>query len=281
LVFWWSSLIRLRLIVLHCSDFFTLNSVLKVFYRISVLYCLVITLEEQLMSWVFSPSARGLRFFASLVCGLIALAPSAQAGFVTTAQMFGPQAGTGPGLGTVNIPVIFTANLNNDNQTGGGPEDNNITVPIKKFENLGYIDIVFNVSNSGGITEYQVAETVDNDTGIPWSEFTMQLGFGFGSSFVSSLPLDGLDFDAPSYDSFPTSGAFSTITPVTEDLLHFTNGLHSTGFQPYSFRIDVPDGISQFTLRQVPVAVPEPSLVLLSGFAGLGMLILSLKKQLL
>ena len=34
---------------------------------------------------------------------------------------------------------------------------------------------------------------------------------------------------------------------------------------------DVPDGITQFTLRQTPVAVPEPGTLLLAGLAALGM----------
>jgi hypothetical protein len=212
-----------------------------------------------------------------LMLGLGFISPAAHAGVISSVQMFGPEAGTGPGLGTVDVPVVLTLNPNNDNQVGGGFTDNNITVPIKRFDNVGYIDIVFNVISSDGTTEYFVAETVDNDTGIAWDSYFMQLGFGFGAAFVNSTPLDGLDFDAPTYDFPPTSGAFANIIPLTEDSFQFTTGLHSTGFQPYSFRIDVadlPPGMTSFTLRQTPVAVPEPgSLLLLGGLTSWGLLV--------
>lgn len=209
--------------------------------------------------------------------GLGFISPSAHAAIISSVQMFGPEAGTGPGLGTVDVPVVFSPNPNNDNQVGGGINDNNITVPVKRFDNVGYIDIVFNIVPSGGTTEYFVAETVDNDTGIAWNSYFMQLGFGTGAGFVNSAALDGLDFDAPTYDFPPTSGAFANIVALTEDSFQFSTGLHSTGFQSYSFRIDVadlPPGVTSFTLRQTPVAVPEPaSLFLLGGLASLGMIV--------
>lgn len=177
---------------------------------------------------------------------------------------------SGPGLGTVSVPVISTVNLNNDNQTGGGPSDNNITVPIKRFDNVGHIDIVFNVTSSDGVTEYKVSESVDNDTGIFWSAYTMQLGFGTGDEFDLSDPGVGLDFDAPQYDLLPTSGAFSTVA-TSENTLVFSGGVHNLALQLYTLRIDVPDNITTFTLRQFPTAVPEPSAIALGGIALLGL----------
>jgi hypothetical protein len=53
----------------------------------------------------------------------------------------GVQSISGPGLGTVSVPIILTANPDNDNQLGGGPLDNNITIPIKRFDKSSYIDI--------------------------------------------------------------------------------------------------------------------------------------------
>lgn len=211
-------------------------------------------------------------FVASLLayCLLDFLAPATHAAIITSAQLFGSEYGTGPGLGTVDIPVIATPDSNNDNQPGG--TDNNIIVPIKRFDHPGYIDIVFNVSPSSGTTEYKFFESVDNNTFVPWSSYTMQLGFGTGLAFNNTGGAsDGLDFDDPTYDLAPSSSAFSNIS-MSPDLLVFSNGLLLSGAETFQFRIDVPDGITSFTLRQTPTAIPEPSLCVLAALASLGWL---------
>ncbi|MHB1036488.1 MAG: choice-of-anchor F family protein [Pirellulales bacterium] len=224
--------------------------------------------STMLRSWSF-------QLLAVVLCFVVA--GTASAGTISGVQMFGLQAGTGSGLGTVSVPIWVTPNPNNDNQVGGGPADNNITVPVKRFDKPGEIDIVFHVQPSNGVTEYKVFESVDNNTFINWSDYRMQLGFGTGASFVPTLPGSGLDFDFPTFDTFPASSAFSTVLPG-ENVLAFTTGIHSSGSETYQFRIDVPDlsptgAIESFTLRQVPVAVPEPSsfLLLLSAVACFGL----------
>lgn len=221
--------------------------------------------------FVYLPGA-----FKTLVVGSLLLAcqiipvSSTQAGLINTVQMFGPQAGTGTGLGAVSVPIILTGTQNNDNQVGGGLNDNNNLVPIKRFDNFGFIDIVFNVLPTGGTTEYKVFEAVDNNTFIPWTGYIVQLGFGTGGMFIESPSGDGLDFDDPNFDLPPISSAFSSVVN-TPDRLVFSNGLQLTGSQNYQFRIDVPDGITQFTLRQSPV--PEPSsFLLLGGLTSAGIL---------
>src|SRR6188508_3211746 len=107
-----------------------------------------------------------------------------------------------PGLGIVTIPLILTSTPGNDN-TDNPNANNNISIATKAFEHNDYIDIVFNVvrngplSGAGSVTEYRVVETVDNATGVNWSSYTMQLGFGTGGAFVPSAAGDGLDFDTP------------------------------------------------------------------------------------
>jgi len=201
-------------------------------------------------------------------CVLGVLAPTTDAGIINSYTTFSGQAGTGPGLGSVSIPVLFTSNPNVDDPVA---DNNNLVVPLKVFNSVGVIDIVFNVLPSGGTTEYRFVESVDNNTGIDWSSYSMQLGIGTGGSFGPN-PGVGLDFDAPNYLPPITSTAFTNVAPSPTQLV-FSNGLQSSGAKSYEFRIDVPDGITTFTLRQTPVAVPEPTtLCLLASLASFGWL---------
>ncbi len=137
-----------------------------------------------------------------------------------------------------------------------------IFVLQKDYTAIGPVDLVFDLIDSGGTIEYRFEEGVQNSTGVDWTQYHMELGFGVGTSFVKSAAGDGLDFDSPDYDStvnFNPSPGFTTVT-VTEDDLLATSGLHPNGAYAgnYVFHIDVPDGISSFTLRQSPIADPIP-----------------------
>lgn len=205
-----------------------------------------------------------LASFSLALIGLF-LSTSAFAGVITAATMFGTNAGTGPGLGTVSVPAIVTVLANNDNVPSAGVLDNNIFVPVKRFDHNGNIDIEFHVNPSQGVTEYSVFESVDNNTGSNWTQYKMSLGFGVGALFVPSPSGDGLDFDFPNFDTPPTSSAMPTVV-TGEDNLSFSGGIQTTAAESYQFRIDVPDlaGVvgaagGVFTLRQTPIAVPEPS----------------------
>lgn len=211
---------------------------------------------------------------ATLAIGL----PSASAGIITGVTTFGSEDGTGPGMGSVTVVVFPALNPNNNNQDGTTPLlDNNIDVPIKRFDAVGYIDIEFLVTPSGGTSEYLFIESIDNNTGVLWSGYTMQLGFGTGAGFTPSTAGDFLDFDAPLFDPAPTSAAFPVWIAPNEDLLVFSGGTHGSGQQVYRIRIDVPDDIlpgdplTTFTLRQTPV--PEPGALGLAGVAIVGLLI--------
>ena len=174
------------------------------------------------------------------------------------------------------MAAVVTVQANNDNVPSTNFLDGNILVPLKRFDFPDYIDIQFTVLPSDGVTEYQVSEFVDNNTGSPWGSYRMQLGFGTGVDFVLSALNDGLDFDFPTYDTPPTSAAFPTVLTPDEDQLVFTGGVHGAGAQPYNVRVDVPDLVGRisptFTLRQIPIVVPEPSTLVLGISAiGLGM----------
>ena len=183
---------------------------------------------------------------------------------------------SGPGLGLVVVPGIVTANPNNDNQVGGELTDNNLVIPLKRFDHNDYIDLVFAVTPSDGVTEYKVTEFVDNNTGIGWSSYKMQLGSGTGTSFVAATT-GALDFDAPSYDAPPTSSALPAVTTSPYQLT-FSGGSQGTGASTYTFRLDIPDlattgGPATFTLRQISTAVPEPGTLAIAALGLIGLIV--------
>jgi len=184
-------------------------------------------------------------------------------------------AASGPGLGVATF-VVSTSSPNNDDAPGTAG-DNNLAAPLKRFDSTGFIDIEMTVTPTQGVSEYLVSEFVDNNTGINWSSYTMQLGFGTGAGFTQAGGLnDGLDFDTgpPGGNTTPpSSAAMPVVTRPNEDTLSFSGGIHGSGAQLYQFRIDVPDlvgRVARFTLRQQPVAVPEPSAIALVGLAVFG-----------
>jgi hypothetical protein len=201
----------------------------------------------------------------ALLATLVAIAP-ASAGTIVSANP-----ASGPGVGLVAVPTIVTTSPSNDNEAG--PGSNNISIVVKRFDANGYIDIEFNTSASTATTEYLIFEAVDNNTGVPWAAYTMQLGFGTGANFSQSAAGDGLDFDAPQFDGgVPISTALPLVA-TGEDLLIFGGGVHSAGLQTYQVRIDVPNFIGRpqtFTLRQTPVPVPEPATLAMAGLAMIG-----------
>jgi len=214
-----------------------------------------------------------LKMMVSAIGVAAVLATNTLAGTIASAP--GPVA-SGPGLGLVLVPVITSANPNNDNRLGGEPDDNNLVIPLKRFDQNDYIDLVFTVNPSDGVTEYKVTEFVDNNTGSNWSKYTMQLGFGTGAAF-QVIPSIALDFDAPGYDAPPTS-AVMPVVGLSPTQLDFSGAIQGSGAQLYTFRVDVPDISSRvaptFTLRQFPTAVPEPTALVLLGLAGLSRIVI-------
>jgi hypothetical protein len=220
-------------------------------------------------TWIRRIEVAGiLMFFAGVSI------PSAPAGQIASTPV---PPSSGPGIGFVNVAFIFTPSPNNDDVPGALP-DNNIVVPEKRFDFPGYIDTEFTVSPTSGVTEYLVTEGVDNNTGINWSAYTLSLGFGTGAGFTQVGGLgDGLDFDTGppgGNNTPPSSGAFPIVTRPDEDQLVYSGGIQGQGAQLYEFRIDVSDLTGRngkFTLRQQPVAIPEPSAIAFLGLAVAGL----------
>jgi hypothetical protein len=195
--------------------------------------------------------------------GLIALAISLISADVSIAGQivnFTPWPGIASYAAT---PVVPPSAPNNDNAFG--PSPNVFFVTQKAYNAVGPQDTTFDVTNTGGTTEYAFVEGVSNGTGLPWAGYHIELGFNHGASFTKSTIGDGLDFDFPDYDSplvFDPSPNFyfPTAAHTTEDDIVAGGGvMPNGGFAGYfKFSVDVPDGIAQFTIRQSPIAAPEP-----------------------
>ncbi len=216
------------------------------------------------------------RIIASVVASLAIFTTSvAHAGEVTGVTWF---SGVASLAGTAFDPPVAPGN---DNHIGDSP--NEIWVTQKDYFAIGPVDLVFDVSDNAGTTEYRVREGVYNGTGLLWDGYHIELGFGEGAGFVKSAPGDGLDFDSPDFDSpvdFNPGPGFSTVDVFEDDIIA------SDGFMPHGsfagyfiFHIDVPNGISSFTIRQSPIehtaAVPEPSTYAMGMLAlcGLGVVV--------
>lgn len=166
--------------------------------------------------------------------------------------------------------IVAPSDPNNDDVAGMSP--NVVYVLQKNYVGIGPVDLVFTVENTGGVTEYRIEEGVNNSTGIDWSGYHLELGFGHGAGFVKATSGSGLDFDAPDYNSPVAFGAFFS------PLVHTEHDLIADGLMPNAaynggilFHIDLPDGITEFTLRQSPIPVPEPIAAAMLLF-GMGLL---------
>lgn len=181
----------------------------------------------------------------------------------------------GPATFTNKSPVFplpaLTSAPNNDNQSGFA---GNLAIFLVDFNGTDYVDVQFDLANTGGVTEYDVAFEFTNYTSQTWNRMLFQLGHGTGSDFVRGDGGDGLDFDWPTHDngwSSPITSSpifMATVQDHTAGNLIFPNS-GST----FSFAVDMPDDLPghQFVLRVTPYTLPEPaSITLLSGLLLLG-----------
>lgn len=195
-----------------------------------------------------TPFAITARHFSALfaLVALVLIAPASEASIIT---MFG--GASGPGLASMSFNEVVTTAIGNDDVVGASP--NYVSINQKAFGAVDYIDMVFVVEDIGvPSTEYAFTEGVSNGTGTDWIGYQILLGFGTGASFVESSLGDGLDFDAPDFNSPIDFTPFATVT-LGEDVYNAVDGLFSSGaFHVFSFSVDVPIGITEFTLRQIP-----------------------------
>lgn len=200
---------------------------------------------------------------------LAMLSPASEAATITSIQTFAL-----PGFSTGSLTFSLPGSPNNDNAPTASPN----TISYSIFFNAGGLApayLEFNVANSGGTTEYQVAPFgfgVVNNTGVALAGFRAELGYGAGANFVLSGAADGLDFDTPDRDPAPVSVRFPTVNHQP-DAIVWSGAVAGLGQIGSSFAIDVPDGIERFTLRLTPAPVPEPSsaALALAGLAAVGL----------
>ncbi len=206
-----------------------------------------------------------LRTVAGFSFAAMLLVPSSSllAGEITLISWF---SGVGSVAGEFIGPL---AAPNNDDVAGQSP--NFLLVTQKAYNAIGPVDLEFTVVPSGGTTEYFMEEGVDNGTGIDWSGYRLELGFGVGADFVPSTSGDGLDFDFPDQNSGADFTTFFSTLTENEDELIASGGLFPAGAfttPPFFFSVDVPDGITAFTIRQQPIPVPEPASIALLGLGA-------------
>src|SRR5262245_20548381 len=138
-----------------------------------------------------------------------------------------------PGIASyAATPVVLPVAPNNDNASVTSP--NTFFVTQKAYNAVGTQDTTFDVTNTGGATEYAFVEGVSNGTGLPWVGYHIELGFDHGAFFTKSTAGDGLDFDFPDYDSplvfDPGPGFyFPTATHTTEDDIVASGGIMPNG----------------------------------------------------
>jgi hypothetical protein len=222
---------------------------------------------------------RAVRLIAILWVVLFALGVSvARAGVISsTSDPVGPGCPAPPqGCGASDF-TNGAGGVNNDDFTGTGTDNPNSFSLTEDFRSINYIDVVFTINSSGGITEYFSTNfAINNVTGVDWT--------GFRWSLIPAVALDELDFDFDMFNPAPTSDVFASVNfTESEDRLTYSNGtLTPNHTATFYFSLDVPDtyctGVpvtcSSFTIRGEPLtAASEPSALLLlgSGLAGLGL----------
>lgn len=186
-------------------------------------------------------------FLAALLC-----APG-QWALASVITAFG--GASGPGLDSMSFNNLGTPAIGNDDVVGASP--NWVSINQKAFNATDYIDLVFIVEDFGvPTTEYIFNEGVFNGTLDNWIGYQLMLGFGTGAAFVQSTLGDGLDFDAPDYNSPFDFTPLPTLS-LGEDVINAVDGLFTVGaFHTFTFALDVPNGITEFTIRQTPREEP-------------------------
>ena len=198
------------------------------------------------------------------------LAEPASAGVISAnPTLYGP-------VGINDVAPVLTTAPNNDNDTAPTNPANRVELLDLEFLAASPIDVVFPISNSGGVTEYAlglgtslgfIATSIINSSGSAWSGMRVQVGTGNGGTFTPIGLGSGLDFDTPHGDPLPASDVFPFFQNWGNKM-NFVGATVASGdpgdagdlFAHFMMTasLDLPDGIgSEFTLRLEPLLAAE------------------------
>lgn len=166
--------------------------------------------------------------------------------------------------------VVFPNPVSPNNDGPGTFFQNAITWDVTLNAALDYVDIVIDVSDSGGTTEYFVSTDIhlpNSAVGGTWQRFELQIR-------GDNLPA-GLNLDTDDGDFLHGRGLLASEPDMVSDHIMQWNNINLSVFVPQLFHeLDIPDssisggGSYSFTLRYYPV-VPEPTTVVSSVWAAL------------
>jgi len=132
----------------------------------------------------------------------------------------------------------------------------NVTEPVLQYSSMNYLDVIVTVDSAGiyDVNEAPGLGGISNFTGQAWAGFQIiNLTPEFGS-----LALDWSYYTSP----------FNSITNSTT-LVVASGGIVPSGTGMAMFGGYITNGPGTFILREIPLAVPEPSTITLLGTAGL------------
>lgn len=203
----------------------------------------------------------------AVAAGLVASAP-AQAGFIGTVAM--------PDGEAVNVLTRPASSDDNQGFTGSV-----VGTFFHAFSTDRPLEVVFDVSPSGGTVEYDVIGVFFN-ADHPWRGMIIELGVGTGEAF-DPTPIAGLDFDTPHLDSYamfgntssPTAKAAPGLTAEPTRLVWSVDEIGPGSNPLLVHTLDVPDLGPEgyrFTVRYQPVLAPEPGSLSVALLGGVGLL---------
>lgn len=163
-------------------------------------------------------------------------------------------------LSVNNLPPGVTVSISNNDRS---------VIINKNFFNLSPIDITFTITNDGGQNpdRYRFTDSVDNSTNQNWTDYHLELGFlDANGKFRRSGNDDLLDFGtglpnppAPPPTSDPFGEGQRGNNGNTIDYPKTPGPTLDKGNSGlFLFNVDVPDNLTNFTLRQQPTVCPVP-----------------------